>query len=68
MHYGAGTSISKRPTSQKRHQPVVPLRFQELEKVAGIRPKSVNLILVDPPYGKDFLPELPDLPSSQHEF
>ena len=36
-------------------------RFQELEKVAGIRPGSAQMVLVDPPYGKDFLPELPAL-------
>jgi len=36
-------------------------RFQELRKVAGLRPKSVNLILTDIPYSKEFLPQLDDL-------
>jgi ParB-like chromosome segregation protein Spo0J len=35
--------------------------FQGLEEVAGIAPGSVNLILTNPPYGKDFLPHLEDL-------
>ncbi|NQU20332.1 MAG: ParB N-terminal domain-containing protein [Candidatus Nealsonbacteria bacterium] len=33
-------------------------RFQRLEKVANISPKSVNLVLTDIPYGKEFLPQL----------
>lgn len=36
-------------------------RFQDLERVAGIAPSSVDLILTDPPYGKDFLPQMPAL-------
>ena len=36
-------------------------RFQRLEKVAGIRPRSINLILTDIPYGREFLPELDNL-------
>jgi site-specific DNA-methyltransferase (adenine-specific) len=35
--------------------------FQGLRKVAGLRPNSVNLVLTDIPYGKDFLPQLDDL-------
>jgi site-specific DNA-methyltransferase (adenine-specific) len=35
--------------------------FQKLRETAGLRPKSVNLILTDIPYGKDFLPQLDDL-------
>jgi site-specific DNA-methyltransferase (adenine-specific) len=35
--------------------------FQKLEQKAGIRPGSFDLILTDPPYGKNFLPELDDL-------
>jgi ParB-like chromosome segregation protein Spo0J len=35
--------------------------FQRLEEVAGIGPGSVNLILTDIPYGKDFLPEVAEL-------
>ena len=35
--------------------------FQKLEKVAGIRPGSVQLVLTDIPYGKEFLPQLSDL-------
>jgi site-specific DNA-methyltransferase (adenine-specific) len=38
-------------------------RFQQLEAVAKIEPGSVNLILTDPPYGKDFLDEIADLGS-----
>jgi ParB-like chromosome segregation protein Spo0J len=37
--------------------------FQRLEEVAKIEPGSVNLILTDPPYGKDFLDEIADLGS-----
>ena len=29
--------------------------------MAGIAPASVNLILTDIPWGKDFLPQLPEL-------
>jgi site-specific DNA-methyltransferase (adenine-specific) len=36
-------------------------RFQELQNVAGLRRKSVNVILTDIPYGKEFLAELGDL-------
>jgi hypothetical protein len=36
-------------------------RFQELRKVAGLRRKSVNVIVTDIPYSQDFLPELDDL-------
>jgi SAM-dependent methyltransferase len=36
-------------------------RFQELEAVAGLAHGSVNLVLTDIPYGKDFLPQLDDL-------
>ncbi len=35
--------------------------FQKLEKVAGIRPGSVQLLLTDVPFGKEFLPQLADL-------
>ena len=36
-------------------------RFQELRETAGLRSKSVHLILTDIPYGKEFLAELNDL-------
>ena len=36
-------------------------RFQELERVAGIGPKSGNLVFADIPYGKAFLPQVDDL-------
>ena len=36
-------------------------RFQELQKVARLRPKSVHLILTDIPYSKEFLSQLDDL-------
>ena len=36
-------------------------RVQQLEAMAGIAPASVNLILTDIPWGKDFLPQLPEL-------
>ena len=35
--------------------------FQRLEGVAGIAPGSVNLVLTDFPYEKDFLPQVDDL-------
>ncbi len=35
--------------------------FQKLEKVADIRPNSVQLVLTDIPFGKEFLPQLADL-------
>ena len=35
--------------------------FQKLRETAGLRPKSVNLILTDIPYGKEFLPQVDDL-------
>lgn len=35
--------------------------FQKLCETAGLRPKSVHLILTDIPYGKEFLAELDDL-------
>lgn len=35
--------------------------FQKLEKVAGLRPGSVQLVATDIPYGKEFLPQLSDL-------
>jgi len=35
--------------------------FQKFEKVAGIRPGSVQLVLTDIPYGKEFLPQLSEL-------
>jgi len=35
--------------------------FQKLRETAGLRPKSVHLILTDVPYGKEFLAELDDL-------
>ena len=35
--------------------------FQELRGTAGLRSKSVHLILTDIPYGKEFLAELDDL-------
>lgn len=36
-------------------------RFQKLEEVAGLHPNSVNLVLTDIPFGKQFLPQLPEL-------
>ncbi len=36
-------------------------RFQVLAKAARIRPGSVNLIVTDIPYGKEFLPQVDDL-------
>ncbi len=36
-------------------------RFQELERVAALRPKSANLVLTDIPYGKEFLPQVAEL-------
>jgi site-specific DNA-methyltransferase (adenine-specific) len=36
-------------------------RFQVVAKVARIRPGSVNLIVTDIPYGKEFLPQVDDL-------
>jgi site-specific DNA-methyltransferase (adenine-specific) len=36
-------------------------RFQDLEKIAGIEPESINLICTDIPYGKEFLPEIEGL-------
>ena len=41
--------------------------FQELQEVAGLRRKSVNVILTDIPYSKDFLPQLDDLGNSAKE-
>jgi len=35
--------------------------FQQIEQVAGIAPGTVHAIITDPPYGKDFLPQLTDL-------
>ena len=35
--------------------------FQKLEKVAGIRPGSVHLVLTDIPFGKEFLPQVTEL-------
>ena len=39
--------------------------FQDLERVADIQPGSVNLVLTDIPYGREFLPQLPDLAASR---
>jgi hypothetical protein len=36
-------------------------RFQDLEKVAGLKPASANLFLPDIPYEKAFLPQVDDL-------
>jgi ParB-like chromosome segregation protein Spo0J len=36
-------------------------RFQELERVAALRPKAVSLIVTDIPYGKEFLPQIAGL-------
>ena len=36
-------------------------RFQDLPKIAGIKPGSVRLILTDPPYGKEWLPQWDEL-------
>ena len=36
-------------------------RFQEMGKLAGIEPGSIRLILTDPPYGKDWLPQWEEL-------
>jgi len=33
-------------------------RFQDLEELAALKPHSVNLILTDIPYGKEFVPEV----------
>jgi site-specific DNA-methyltransferase (adenine-specific) len=35
--------------------------FQKLERVAGIRPSSVDLVLTDVPFGKEFLSQLCEL-------
>lgn len=35
--------------------------FQELERVADIQASSVDLVLADPPYGKAWLDQIPDL-------
>ncbi len=35
--------------------------FQKLEKLAGIRPSSIQLLLTDIPFGKEFLPQLGEL-------
>ena len=35
--------------------------FQRLEAAAGIEPGSVDLILTDPPYGGEFVPQVADL-------
>lgn len=35
--------------------------FQRLEELAGIEPESVDLVLTDIPYGKDFLSQVADL-------
>ena len=35
--------------------------FQKLEKMAGLRPGSVHLVLTDVPFGKEFLPQLSEL-------
>jgi ParB-like chromosome segregation protein Spo0J len=35
--------------------------MQKLERLANIQPGSVDLVLTDIPYGRDFLPQLPDL-------
>ena len=35
--------------------------LQNLERSADIRPGTVNLVLTDIPYGREFLPQLPDL-------
>ena len=36
-------------------------RFQDLERMAGIEPESVNLICTDIPYRQEFLPEIEEL-------
>ena len=38
-------------------------RFQDLEKVAGLKKNSASLILTDPPYDKNFISQLPELAS-----
>jgi site-specific DNA-methyltransferase (adenine-specific) len=35
--------------------------LKKLERVADIQPSTVDLVLTDIPYGRDFLPQLPDL-------
>ena len=55
---------------QREHLAVKPLenddiklfhcRFQELERVAGIEPETVNLIFTDIPYDQSFLPQVAD--------
>jgi ParB-like chromosome segregation protein Spo0J len=35
--------------------------FQKLEEVVGIEPHSINLVLTDIPYDKEFLPQVADL-------
>lgn len=35
--------------------------MQKLERMAGIEPGTVDLVLTDIPYGREFLPQLPDL-------
>ena len=68
----ASRRFSKEKTRQRLEaNPVVPLpneavriyhsRFQDLEAVAGIEPDTVDLILTDIPYGKNFLPEVAEL-------
>jgi site-specific DNA-methyltransferase (adenine-specific) len=36
-------------------------RFQNLEQVAGLKPGSAQLILTDPPYSRDWLPQWDEL-------
>jgi hypothetical protein len=55
----------------REHQKIVPLnegdirlfhcRFQELQKTAGIKSSTVQLVLTDIPYGQDFLEQVEDL-------
>lgn len=35
--------------------------FQELENMAGLKPKSIDLIVTDIPYGREFLPQIEEL-------
>jgi 16S rRNA G966 N2-methylase RsmD len=46
------------PTESLR---LVNCRFQDLDQICGIKPETVDLILTDPPYISEWLPQLPDL-------
>ena len=56
-----GTSRSGSRSIGTGHNQALPLPVSETSEVAGLRPKSVQLILTDIPYNKQFLPQLDDL-------